>query len=137
MSSSFKKAIIIAICAVLLVSAVVPALAVTGTENHSHIEYTLGIRVSCYSELTVIHAKSDLTLSFEKNVDHMPEQDYYCRVVARISYTDNTYSEDGTVDLNAMSASITKLRDMSKTVLSSNHRYYVNVTHEVHNKTFS
>ncbi|MBR0156555.1 MAG: hypothetical protein IJM20_03430 [Clostridia bacterium] len=118
MKNSFKKAIIIAVCAVLTFSAVAPSLALTKSEVYSQIEYGIGVRVTCNSGVSSLGGSAEIILSFESGVNHMLEEDYSCRAKVTLTYVDNYSHLSDTYHVNAMTASATRSK-MSGNIISS------------------
>ncbi len=86
MKKLLRTTISLALCAVLLLFAAAPAFA--STDNHSHIDYGLGVQVDCSSVLNAIRAKGTITLSFVPNVNHLQESDYCCSVYVVVVYSE-------------------------------------------------
>ncbi|MBO4879697.1 MAG: hypothetical protein J5544_05510 [Clostridia bacterium] len=136
MRSSFKKAIIIAICAVLVVSAVVPTLALIDSEVYNNINYSLGVKVNCYSGINNLQGTGTITLEFVSGVSHMPESDYYTRAYVKINYI-NAYSHlTDTDNCHSMTATAIRSKRQDKVVSSAEYEYWANYI-SVHTVTFS
>jgi hypothetical protein len=138
MKKTIKKLACAALCAVILFCMTVPAFALTGSENHTHVAYGFGVRVTCASSVSSSEGKSELALSFEPGVSHMPESDY--RSIAKVvaHYPDGT---TGTSTANQPGMSATATYDINNATLKKIvHTFYVNSESTyglVHTKTFS
>ncbi len=124
-----------ALCAVMLFCMAVPAFALTGSESYSYIDTGIGVRVTCESKLTLLKGTSKLTLSFENNLNHFPEEDYTSIAKVTLRFTDGT-SVWRTESLTGLT--VTASRSTSqKTVSKSTHQYFIfSDTNEVYSKTF-
>jgi hypothetical protein len=113
----------------------VPAFALTGSESYSYIDTGIGVRVTCESKLTLLKGTSKLTLSFENNLNHFPEEDYTSIAKVTLRFTDGT-SVWRTESLTGLT--VTASRSTSqKTVSKSTHQYFIfSDTNEVYSKTF-
>ena len=127
-----KKILCAIVCVILLTVTALPAYA-DASDNHSHIEYGLGVRVNCTSYLCITYAKSTLKLSFVSGVNHLPQSDYAARACATVYYPGGSISCSSTGN---MSAAATAYVSDGKTATSSSHTYYVNNT-QVYSKTLS
>lgn len=132
---SFKKALILLLCAVMLIGMTVPAFALTGSENYSFIDVGDGVRVTCESKLTLLKGTSKLTLSFENNLNHFPEEDYTSIAKVTLRFTDGSDGYD-LVSLPGLTATAS-LNTGHKTVKNSVHDYSIFTENNiVYTKTF-
>ena len=77
----FTKRILCALmCAILLVTAVVPTVALS--DSIDYIDYGFGVRVRCTGYLGSTYTKTTIVLSFVSNVNHLPQSDYKCHADA-------------------------------------------------------
>ncbi len=137
MKETIKKIACAALCAVMLFCMAAPAFALTGSENHSHIDYGDGVRVTCVSTLTTNQGKSKLTLGFVDNVAHMPESDYTSIATVVITLNSSNTVSEATVSAPGLSATATATIGSGFYATCSVHTYCVNSTdNQVHSKTF-
>ena len=125
-----KRIVCALMCALLLVTAVVPAYA-DSSDFNSHIEYGLGVRTTSTAYLCSSYAKSTLKLAFVSGVNHMPQSDYVARAEAYAIYYHGLVFA---YDVGNMSASATATPEDGITVTSSAHICTVN-DNQVYYKT--
>lgn len=123
MKKTIKKIVCPTLCAVMLLCMAVPALALTGSENYSYVDTGIGVRVTCESKLTLIKATSKLTLSFEENLAHFPEEDYSCFTTLLVNFSDGTSQYQVGTQYN-LSSSVSIPLNL-KTAKKSIHKYYL------------
>lgn len=102
-----KRLICALMCALLIVTAAVPALALAGTDSDTHIEYGLGVQVKSTSSINNAESKGTLKCSFVTGVAHLPESDYTCRIVMGIGYTNGIFLNVDTDDIQTMTLAST------------------------------
>lgn len=73
-----KRIICALICAVLIASAAMPAVALNGNHTDTHIEYGLGVKVKSTSSINAVCAIGSIQCSFVTGVAHLPASDYSC-----------------------------------------------------------
>ncbi|GEM_PF-5610389 len=122
----FKKALILLLCAAMAISTAIPSLALTKSEAHSHIEYGIGVRVTCNSGVSSLGGSAEIILSFESGVNHMLEEDYSCRAKVVLSYYSTYPRMSDTSHVNAMTASTTKARLSGYNIASADYEYWAN-----------
>jgi hypothetical protein len=101
-----KKVLICALSAIMLLSVVAPAGAVTGGTNF-HSPLFNGVRAYCIGAIQSATQSVSIELHFVEGENHLPEDDYYCSTSMRFTKADGTYVTYGK-DSTTMSASVVK-----------------------------
>ena len=121
-----KKLICALMCALLLVTAVMPAHALAGTDSDTHIEYGLGVQVECNSVINNALARGKIECSFVNGVSHLPEGDYTCRIVLGIGYTNGIWINLDSTNITTMTLTSTWTHASGYTPNAASFKYYVN-----------
>lgn len=102
------------LCTLLLLATAAPALAVSGAVYHAENNTGLGVRIVCTGHANTSTAKAKMVLSFLPNVNHLPENDYSCRVDMVLSGQYTYYS-----DYNEVNGLLCELPEF----ITTNHDY--------------
>ncbi len=133
---NFKKTLILLLCAAMLFCVTVPAFALTDSDVHSHIEYGIGVRVTCTSGVDNLGGSSKIVLSFVSNVDHLPQSDYYSRARVELHYYSGNSSLDDTGNHQSMTVTAYEDEMFNEITKTSYHEYWAN-HNSVYNHTCS
>ena len=116
-----KRTLCALMCAILLVTAVVPALA--ASDSYDTINIGLGVRITCTSYLGTKYAKSTLNLSFVSGVNHFPQSDYVAKAEATVHYPSGSDYDYAIGNMSAIAKADVAPGDIST---FSEHAYTVN-----------
>ena len=117
-----KRILSALLCALFLVTAVVPVYA-DSSDYDSHIDYGLGVRATPTSYLCSSYAKSTLKLAFVNGVNHLPQSDYVTYIQMVVYYGDESR---GSTALDNMFATVTFSVQAPDTAYRSIHEYFAN-----------
>ena len=134
---NFKKALILLLCAVMLIGAALPAFAVTGYEVKDVNKPAIGVRARCDTKLTLDKATAKLNLSYLPgySANYWPEEDYVCFAELYVVYNQGGFSFDQESN-SGMSATAEKSFATGKTASHDNiFQYFLNGDF-LHNKSF-
>ena len=125
-----KKSTAALLCAIFLVTAVVPAFALSGTKTKNANITGIGVHVCCTSSISLVKATAKVVLSYLPDPsNHLPESDYTCKAWIDIDDGNNIgrYSHPNYV----VGMSTTTTLDLDPlhypyTPVSSTYNYWVN-----------
>ena len=77
---NFKKALVLFLCAVMLIGAAMPVFVGISTASFNEINYSYGVRTKGTAKLLSQVASGTFEISFVNNVPHWPQSDYYINI---------------------------------------------------------